>query len=175
MSKRSIVDLVITVVVTLLLFLGLHAAVEPRQVLGESMQPTLHNGEYVMLDKISYDFGSPQRGDIIVFKYPYAPNEDYIKRVIGLPGDHVVIKNGVVSVNGVALKEPYTADPPDYTYNAVVPQGDLFVLGDNRDNSSDSHIWGMLPRSDVIGRAIFSYWPLNELTFLPDPSYPHIP
>jgi signal peptidase I len=169
-----VVEWVSTIAITVLLYLALHAAVEPRIVLGQSMEPTLHTGEYVLLDKLSYHFHQPERGDIVVFKYPYAPNDDYIKRVIGLPGDHVVVQDGHVYVNGHQLVERYIANAPNYTDDKVVPKGDLYVLGDDRDNSSDSHIWGLLPQRDLIGRALFVYWPLPDLSWLPRPSFPGV-
>lgn len=171
MSRKSIVEWVSTIAITALLYLGIHAAVEPRLVLGQSMEPTLHTGEYVMLDKVSYHFHQPERGDIVVFKYPYAPDEDYIKRVIGLPGDHVVVQDGHVYVDGRRLTERYIANAPDYTDDKVVPRGYLYVLGDDRDNSSDSHEWGLLPERDLVGRAMFSLWPLPDLTWFQRPAY----
>jgi len=173
--RHAIFDIVATIVITAIVYFGIHAAIEPRVVLGQSMEPTLHTGEYVMLDKVTYHFRAPERGDIVVFRYPYAPKDDYIKRVIGLLGDHVQVYGGAVYVDGHRLRESYIADPPDYTDNKVVPKGYLYVLGDNRDNSSDSHEWGLLPRQNIIGRAMFSYWPLSELSFLAQPSYPGVP
>jgi signal peptidase I len=173
--RRAIIDIVGTILFTVVIYFAVHAAIEPRIVLGQSMEPTLHTGEYVMLDKVTYLFRSPERGDIVVFRYPYAPKDDYIKRVIGLPGDHVQVYGGNVFVNGHKLSEKYIADPPDYTDDKIVPKGYLYVLGDNRDNSSDSHEWGLLPRGNIIGRAMFSYWPLSELSFLHLPSYPNVP
>lgn len=173
------VELIETLAITVILFLIARASLQPFTVQGQSMEPTLHNHEFILVEKVSYWFESPQRGDIVVFKYPDDPTQDYIKRVIGLPGDHVVIQNGGVYVNGTRLTEKYIAAPPDYagcTYcDVVVPKGDLFVLGDNRDNSSDSHEWGLLPRGNVIGRAVLAYWPLPDLTLLRDPSYANVP
>ena len=132
----------------------------------------VHNDEWVMLDKLSYMLHSPQRGDIIVFKYPKDPTQDYIKRVIGVAGDHVVVDNGHVYVNGRQLSESYIADPPDYSEaqcnycDVQVPKGYLYVLGDNRDNSSDSHVWGFVPLGNVIGKAMFAYWPMPDVTLL---------
>ena len=142
------------------------------------MEPTFHNGEYILVDKLSYRFHSPGRGDVIVFEYPQDPSLDYIKRVIGLPGDHVVIQNDHVYVDNVQLNEPYIAAEPDYSTsgcsycNVEVPKGDLFVLGDNRNNSSDSHVWGLLPIKNVIGRAMLAYWPPPDITLEHQPSYP---
>jgi len=172
MFRRTVVEWISTICLAALLYLGVHAAIEPRIVLGQSMEPTLHTNEYVLLDKLSYFFHDPERGDIVVFKYPYAASEDYIKRVIGVPGDHVLVKGGRVYVNGTALTEHYIANAPDYVDDRVVPKGSLYVLGDNRDNSNDSHAWGLLPRSDVIGRAFIAYWPLPDFSLLQQPSYP---
>jgi signal peptidase I len=172
--RHTILELLQTVAITAILFLGVHAMVAPRIVQGQSMEPTLHNNEWVMLDRLSYWFHGPERGDIVVFKYPNDPSLDYIKRVIGLPGDHVVVRDGHVYVNGHQLNEPYIAAPPDYTDDRVVPKGFLYVLGDNRDNSSDSHEWGLLPRANVEGRAWFTYWPAPDVTFLHQPSYPGV-
>ncbi len=141
------------------------------------MEPTFHNGEYILVDKLTYRFHSPERGDVIVFEYPVDPSLDYIKRVIGVAGDHVVIARGQVYVNNVQLSEPYVAAEPDYaasgcTYCDVkVPKGDLFVMGDNRNNSSDSHVWGLLPIKNVIGRAMLSYWPPPDVTIVHQPGY----
>lgn len=164
--------------ITLVLFLAARASLQPFTVQGQSMEPTLHNHQFILVEKVSYWFRSPERGDVVVFRYPDDPSQDYIKRVVGLPGDHVQIKNGAVYINAHRLSERYIAAPPDYsgcTYCDVrVPKGSLFVLGDNRDNSSDSHEWGMLPRGNIIGRAMLAYWPLPDLTFLHQPSYPKL-
>jgi signal peptidase I len=131
-----------------------------------SMQPTLHEGEFVLVNKLAYRLGDFQRGDVIVFHYPRNPSEDYIKRVIGLPGDTVSVENGQVMVNGLVLGEPYIASPPQYSSSWKVPEGQIFVLGDNRNQSSDSHSWGFVPVSNVVGRALIIYWPLGELKIL---------
>jgi signal peptidase I len=170
-SKRAIKEVAQIAIVTALIYLGVHSAISPRIVDGQSMEPTLQNNEWVMLDKVSYMIHSPQRGDIVVFKYPKDPTEDFIKRVIGVAGDHVVIANGHVYVNGHQLSENYIADAPNYAAQCSfcdvhVPKGNLYVLGDNRDNSLDSHIWGFVPLSDVQGRAMFVYWPVPDITLL---------
>jgi signal peptidase I len=170
-GRSAIVEIIETLAITLLLFFAARASVQPFTVQGQSMEPTLHNHEYILVEKVSYWFRSPERGDIVVFKYPGDPSVDYIKRVIGLPGDHVVVQSAHVYVNGHQLTEPYIAAPPDYTDNKTVPKGYLYVLGDNRQNSSDSHAWGLLPRGNIIGRAMVSYWPLSDLSFLHQPSY----
>ena len=126
------------------------------------MLPTLHDGEFVLVNKLAYHIGSPTRGDIIVFQSTTEKDLDLIKRVIGLPGDHIVIGSGEVSVNGQTLTEPYIAAAPNYPGEWNVPNGYLFVLGDNRNDSSDSHVWGFLPIQNVIGKALLIYWPPTE-------------
>ena len=119
----------------------------------------LVSGEYVIVNRLSYRLGSPQRGDIIVFHFPRDPKEEYIKRVIGLPGDEVEVKNNAVYVNGQRLDESYLKVTTNYIGTWRVPEGQLFVLGDNRNNSSDSHDWGTVPMDYVVGKAILVYWP----------------
>jgi len=156
---RFAVDVIETLVLAALLFLGINAVSARVRVDGFSMRPTLEDGEFVLVNRLAYRFADYQRGDIIVFKHPGAPPQDLIKRIIGLPGDTVVIANGKVTVNGHVLNEPYIADAPDYSGEWVVPEDSLFVLGDNRNNSSDSHSWNFLPMENVIGRAVLIYWP----------------
>jgi signal peptidase I len=108
---------------------------------------------------MSYRFGEVSRGDIIVFHFPVNPAEDLVKRVIGLPGDHVQVQNNQVYVNGQLLNEPYIAQSPLYEGNWTVAEGNLFVLGDNRNNSNDSKDWGLLPAEKVVGKAVLIYWP----------------
>ncbi|GAB4505839.1 MAG: signal peptidase I [Anaerolineales bacterium] len=126
------------------------------------MLPTLKSGEYILVNRLAYKMGhSPAYGDIIVFTSPVS-NQDLIKRVIGLPGDQVKISEGKVYVNGQTLVETYIAAAPMYQGEWNVPEGKLFVLGDNRNDSSDSHAWGLLPIENVIGKAILIYWPPPE-------------
>ena len=157
--RQFIIDLIETVLLAAVLFFGINAISARIRVDGFSMEPTLHNGEFVIVNKLAYKLGEPRRGDVIVFKYPRDPQQEYIKRVIGLPGDEVIISGGFVYVNGTALDEPYIAAQPAYHSTWEVPEDSLFVLGDNRNNSSDSHAWGPLPASDVIGKAVVVYWP----------------
>jgi signal peptidase I len=161
-ARQFFLDVFETVVISLLLFLAINVVSARIRVDGHSMVPTFMNGEFVIVDKISYRFSSPSRGDVVVFHYPRDPQQEYIKRIIGLPGDHVAVGGGVVYVNGQALDEPYIADPPNYTMEMDIPQGQYFVLGDNRNNSSDSHNWGTVPANFLIGKAVFVYWPLTE-------------
>jgi len=168
-----------TVILTLLMFLVIRFAIQNFTIDGTSMEQSLHNGELILVDKWTYLFHPPERGDVIVFRAPPDPAQDYIKRVIGLPGDTITIKGTTVIVDGVQLNETYVAaqnqgvPPGAHTItNLVVPPNDYFVLGDNRAVSSDSRIWGFLPRRNIIGRAALVYWPLgqNNDGFLPSES-----
>jgi signal peptidase I len=157
---RFLLDLLETLVLSVLLYLAINAVSARVRVDGFSMRPTLEDGQYVLVNRLAYRFGEAQRGDIVVFHSPVAATQlDLIKRVVGLPGETVNIRNGVVSVDNETLTEPYIADSPRYNGEWVVPEGHLFVLGDNRNDSSDSHSWGLLPTANVIGKAILIYWP----------------
>ncbi|HEU5381807.1 MAG TPA: signal peptidase I [Ktedonobacteraceae bacterium] len=162
-------EIVETIVLTLLMFLVIRFAVQNFNVEGTSMEPNLHNTELILVDKWTYLFHPPARGDVIVFKAPPHPDMDYVKRVIGIPGDVITIQGTTVIVDGVTLKEVYV-DPRNqgnlFAYknitNMKVPPGDYFVLGDNRQVSSDSRDWGFVPQQNIVGRAAFVYWPLGE-------------
>jgi len=156
---RFALDIVETLVLAVVLFLGINAVSARVRVDGFSMIPTLQDGEFVLVSKLNYQFGKPERGDIIVFHYPMDPEQELIKRVIGLPGDTIGVQNGKVSVNGQVLDEPYIAATPAYSGEWQVPDDQLFVLGDNRNDSSDSHSWGFLPFEKVVGKAVVIYWP----------------
>lgn len=160
--KQFALDLIETLLLAVVLYLGINFISARVRVDGFSMNPTLQDGEYVLVSKVSYRLSEPQHGDIIVFKFPGQPVQDLIKRIIGLPGDIVEVKNRQVFVNGQALDEPYIAAEPTYEGIWKVPAGQLFVLGDNRNDSSDSHSWGLLPEGNVIGKAILIYWPPPE-------------
>jgi signal peptidase I len=170
-SKKSgclgfLIDTIETILLALVLFLAINALSARVRVENVSMQPTLNPGEFLLVNRVAYKFGEPSIGDIIVFHAPGASDTDYIKRVIGLPGDQVIISDGIVYVNNQPLYEPYIAEAPRYTGNWEIPPDQYFVLGDNRNNSSDSHMWGFVPRNDIVGRALFIYWPLSEMTLL---------
>lgn len=156
---RFALDIIETLVLAVVLFLGINAISARVRVDGFSMQPTLDDGEFVLVNKMSYRFGEVSRGDIIVFHFPLNPEEELIKRVIGLPGDRVLVRNNLVYVNGQLLNEPYIAQPPLYTGEWTVADGQIFVLGDNRNNSNDSKDWGLLPAENVVGKAAVIYWP----------------
>lgn len=123
------------------------------------MEPSFVDKEFVLVNRLAYRFGQPAQGDVIVFSLPNDPNKEYIKRVIGLPGDRVEISGRQVIVNGEVLFEPYIAADPLYTGSWTVPEGSLFVLGDNRNNSTDSHVWGPVDMNHAIGKAMLIYWP----------------
>lgn len=156
---RFILDILETLILSVILFAVINAVSARIRVDGSSMEPTLHTGEFVIVNKLAYKLGNPQIGDVIVFHFPRDIEQEYIKRVIGLPGDTVEVKNGHVYVNGQPLNENYIAAPPAYSRTWQVPPNSLFVLGDNRNNSSDSHNWGPVPENYVVGKAVFVYWP----------------
>lgn len=174
---NSVLDFVETVVVSLAIFFVIYIFIaQPHQVNGHSMDPTMQTGEYLLTEKISYRFGEPQRGDIIVFKAPttacIGDNCDYIKRVIALPGETVKVANGHFYINGELLNEDeylasdvvtipgaYTADEREITLG----ENQYFVSGDNRANSADSRYWGPITKNAIIGKAFFSYWPVKTV------------
>ncbi len=161
--KRFFIELIQTVLISALLYLAIDFVSARIQVLSISMEPTLYERDFVLVNKIVYRLDLPERGDVVVFRYPPNPETTpYIKRVIGLPGDTIRVTNGTVFANELPLTEPYIKMPPDYNGMWTVPEGNLFVLGDNRNNSSDSHHWGMVPIENVIGKAEFVYWPMEH-------------
>lgn len=176
---RLVREVIETIVLTVLMFLIIRFAVQNFNIDGTSMEPNLHNRELILVDKWTYLFHPPERGDVIVFQAPPDPTQDYIKRVIGLPGDVITIQNTTVIVDGVTLKETYI-DPNrqgnPYAFKVInkmlVPPNDYFVLGDNRAGSSDSRDWGFVPKKNIVGRAAFVYWPLGQDNdgFLPNES-----
>lgn len=168
--RQFVIELIETIAMALLLFLGINAVTARIRVESVSMQPTLYAGDFVIVYKIAYKLGEPGRGDIIVFRYPPDPDrEPYIKRIIGLPGDIVSIENNTVMINGQPLNEPYISSPPTYEGTWIIPEDSLYVLGDNRNRSSDSHSWGMVPLENVVGKALVVYWPPENWQLL-DPS-----
>jgi len=158
--RRYIKDILEIALISLFLFLSINTISARIRVESVSMQPTLFAGNFVVVNKLSYRFGEPSRGDIIVFRYPPDPELDpYIKRVIGLPGEHVLVEDGKVYINGVRISEPYLKTQTQQGGEWIVPQDGLFMMGDNRNNSSDSRAWGMVPLENVIGKAFMVYWP----------------
>ena len=176
---RLVREVIETIVLTILMFLVIRFAVQNFNVEGTSMEPSLHDTELILVDKWTYLFHPPQRGDVIVFVAPPDPNLDYVKRIIGVPGDRITIDNTTVIVDGITLKESYV-DPANQgnifnyknIHNMLVPPNKYFVLGDDRIRSSDSRDWGFVPHNNIIGRAALVYWPLHEdnYGFLPNVS-----
>jgi signal peptidase I len=157
---KFIRDIIITIIAALAIFLILQVTIGSFKVYGTSMLPSIQHGEYIMVNKATYFFHEPYRGDIIVFHSPRSPGSDLIKRIIGLPGDTVEVKNDKVFVNGTPVVEPYILEQPKYQYPLQeVPENYYFVLGDNRNNSADSHTGWFLPQENIIGKAWVSYWP----------------
>ena len=154
-----LIDILETLLLSVVLFFLINAVSARIRIDGSSMEPNLHHGEFVIVSKINYRFGEPERGDVVVFDFPRNITQEYIKRVIGLPGEHILVEDGNVYVNEIILSEPYLIMEPQYEGEWVVPEDTLFVLGDNRNNSSDSHTWGMVPMNNVIGEALVVYWP----------------
>lgn len=138
---------------------------------GYSMEPALPAGTYVIINKMANDIDDFARGDIVHFYFPRRPEAEYLKRVIGLPGDTVRIADGRVYVNDLALNEPYIDEAPIYLGLWTVPEGELFVLGDKRNHSADSHLWGFVPEECLIGKAVFVYMPAELWGFIEPPSY----
>jgi signal peptidase I len=167
---RFVIDVLETLILSVILFAAINTVSARIRVDGSSMEPTLHTGEFVIVNKLSYKFSEPMIGDVIVFHFPRDPEQEYIKRVIGLPGDRVEIRNGDVYVNDRPIEEDYIAADPAYDIVSEVPQDSLFVLGDNRNNSSDSHNWGPVPLDFVVGKAVFVYWPPTEWGLIDHPS-----
>jgi signal peptidase I len=167
---RFVIDVAETLILSIVLFAAINAVSARIRVDGASMEPTLQSGEFVIVNKLAYLFGEPTTGDVIVFHFPRDPDQEYIKRIIGLPGDRVEIKNGEVYVNDRVLDEDYIAASPVYEDILEVPGDSLIVLGDNRNNSSDSHNWGPVPLDYVIGKAMFVYWPPTEWGVLNQPT-----
>ena len=150
-----------------ILFLAVNLVTARIRVEGSSMEPSLHDGEFVVINRLAYRWAEPDRGEIIVFRYPLDPERRFIKRIIGLPGDEISVRQGSVYVNGIPLDEPYISAAPLYDGEWTVEQGRYFVLGDNRNNSSDSQNWGSLDSDNIIGKAVVVYWPINDLGIIP--------
>ena len=174
------VELTQTVVTAVILAFGIWTFVaEARYIPSSSMEPTLEINDRLIIEKMSYRFREPVRGDVVVFNPTEALkaqdfNDAFIKRIIGLPGETVLVREGKVYVNGEQITEKYIAEDPNYDYGpVVVPEGEYLVLGDNRNNSYDSHYWGFVPQDKIIGKAFVRFWPFNRLGSLDQqPLYP---
>ncbi|MEM8505431.1 MAG: signal peptidase I [Cyanobacteria bacterium P01_D01_bin.1] len=172
-QPRLWVEALQTVGLSIALAFGIRQFVaEARVVPTGSMQPTIEINDRLVVEKISYRFQSPERGDIIVFQAPQkaldAAKSDtqdaYLKRIVGMPGEEIAVKDGQVLVNGRVLAEDYVKAPPAYVWGpSVVPEGHYLVLGDNRNSSSDGHVWGFLSEETIIGKAAVRFWPLGRI------------
>ena len=166
---RLVLETLQTVVLALVLYVMIDSVVARVRVENISMLPTLQSGEFILVNKLAYRFSDVKRGDIIVFHFPQNPHEDYIKRVIGVPDDVIDIHDNQVWINNQQLAEAYIASEPQYSGTWKVPKDSLFVLGDNRNQSSDSHSWGFVPYTNIVGRAQVIYWPFSEIRLLNQP------
>ena len=147
---------------------------QPFIVSGASMEDTFQNGEYLIVDQLSYRFEEIERGDVVVFRYPRDPSKFFIKRIVGVPGDDIAIEGNVVTVTninhpeGTVLNEPYVSSMQPNTFlEETLGDGEYFVMGDNRDHSSDSRMWGVLQERNIIGRAFVRLFPINAAEFMP--------
>lgn len=180
-----ILDIFETLVIALSIFLVVYLfLLQPHQVNGKSMVPNFESGDYVLTDKISYRFGKPERGDVVVFHAPASANCpigtgcDFIKRVIAVPGESVEVKDHKIFINSRQLEEDYlpssfTTDPGNYTRNKTISLGsdEYFVVGDNRSYSSDSRAWGPIDGSLIVGKAFFRYWPPESMGVIKSAQY----
>ena len=174
-----LLDAVQTLLVAAAVFLVIYVFLfRPFQVNGESMYPNFKDTEYVLTNLVALRFGNPKLGDVVVFKAPPEPEKDYIKRVIGVAGDTVMVKDGNVYLNGNLLDESSFLNPSVKTYGGAflkdgdtitVPPGEYFVMGDNRMYSSDSREWGFVPQGNLIGDSFFVYWPINDVKLVTNP------
>jgi len=168
-------DTLETLLLAAILFLVINVLTGRYQVHGQSMEPSLYDGQYLIASKVAYWLQPAERGDVVVLN---PPNRDsavpYIKRLIGVPGDLIEVRDQRVWVNGIALNEPYTSAPPNYDGNWVVDTGEYLVFGDNRNNSSDSHSWGLLPEDNILGKAFFLYWPPESWGKIPHYAFPEL-
>lgn len=174
--KATLREVLLTLLLALCIFFVVQLTLESCQVEGYSMENSLLDGQRLLVIKANYWFGDPQRGDVIIFHSPQEPDRNLIKRVIALPGEWVEIKDGKVYITDTdgdtfPLDEPYIVGTNDPYPRTQVPEGCYFVLGDNRNHSSDSRKWGMLPRENIIGEAWLCYWPLGDWHLLPSYSY----
>ena len=163
-QTRLLREMIELITLTLLILFVVRFAVQSFRTDGQSMEPNFHNDEFVLVNKVSYLFQQPQRGDVIVFHYPFDIHKDFIKRIIGLPGDIIHTTNASVSINGQTIKEPYISVAFNFANTSwKLGPNQFFVMGDNRNNSLDSRIWGPLDRSYIIGKVVVAYWPMSNL------------
>lgn len=159
-AKAILGEVLETIVLALVIFFVVRLGLQNFRIEGSSMEGNLHHGQFLIVNKLVYYIHPPERGDVVVFHSPEDPRKDYIKRIVGLPGETVKIEEGHVLINGVRLEETYISRPGQRSWGPeVVGEFEYFVLGDNRSSSSDSRSWGMLDGNAIIGKAWISYWP----------------
>lgn len=173
-KKKEILDFIKYIVIAILIVIPVRMYIaQPFIVSGESMYSTFLDGDYLIIDEISYRLGEPHRGDVVVFKYPLDPKRFFIKRIIGLPNEEISVKEGVITIKnkdnseGFIYEEPYLKQDFSDTFEFRTKNGEYFVMGDNRDKSSDSRSWGTLPEKFMIGRAYVRLLPLEDISYLP--------
>lgn len=171
--KSALREIIESLIIAVILAVIIRTFVfQPFYIPSGSMEPTLQIQDRILVNKFGYRFWEPQRGDIVVFKYPLNPKKDFVKRLIGMPGERLEIKDSKVYVNNKVISEEYL--PPDLRFQdfgpVLVPENTYLMLGDNRNNSDDSRVWGPLPKENIIGKAMFVYWPLDRMKMLNDPS-----
>lgn len=166
-----LIDFIQTLVVCGAVFVLIYLFIaQPHKVSGKSMLPNFHDGDFILTDKLSYRFSEPNRGDIIVLKYPRAETQEFIKRIMAVPGDTIQLKNGSVYLNGEKIIEPYIPTDTETDGAGYLREGEILkieekqyiVFGDNRINSSDSRQWGPITRAEIVGKTFFRYWPPNR-------------
>ena len=170
-KENAIWEFIKVIVVSLAIVLPVRIYIaQPFIVSGASMEPNFYNGEYLIIDELTYEFRPPERGEVVVFRYPLNPSEFFIKRIVGLPKETVEVKSGKISINGVAFEEPYIENSPETLpdIKIMLDEGEYFVLGDNRPHSSDSRFWGALPKEKIMGRAFLRLWPIAKSGFTTD-------
>ncbi len=185
--KNFLLDIIETVVIALSIFVVIYLlAFQPHEIKGQSMDGIagFHDGQYLLTDKLTYRFREPERGEVIVFKYPLNESVDYIKRVIAIPGDKIMLKDnkiylytdecpeGVIVNESAYIAPTVQTNPKTFLKEGVlvrVPEDNYFVMGDNREHSSDSRAWGFVERDEIIGRSLFRYWPPNEIGLIDHP------
>ncbi len=165
--RQMLIDIIQTLVISLVLFAAINFISARIRVESVSMKETLLPGDFVLVNRLAYhilkiETGEIGRGDVIVFQPPFEAQEPYVKRVIGLPSEVVSIKNGNVYVDDIPVQEPYIKADFSTQGSWEIPEGEIFVMGDNRNNSSDSRSWGTVPIENIIGKALFVYWPMDQ-------------
>lgn len=187
--ENFVIDVLETVIIALSIFAIVYLfAFQPHEVNGQSMDGigSFHSGQYILTDKVTYNFREPERGEVVVFKYPENEHYDYIKRIVGLPGEELMIQDNKVYIYNDERPNGFVLDEEDYLADTVItsgrtfleegqrikiPEGNYFVMGDNRPQSADSRSWGFVPKENIIGRSLFRYWPPHEIGVIQNPKH----